>query len=414
MGRFLFVVPPLAGHTNPTVALGQELAGRGHAVAWTGHPDVVAELLPPDATLLPVAESVPDDIVAAVVAQSGEGLRGPAALRFLWQDFIVPLARSMVPGVHAAVDAFAPDVLVVDQQALAGAAVAERRGLVWATSATTSAELTDPLAAMARVGEWVRGLMRDLLVDAGLDAGRAAALDPRFSPHLVLAFTTPELVGPAEPFPAHYALVGPAMGDRPDPTPFRWDWLDGRPLVLVSLGTLNWQVGERFFGVAADTLAAMDVQGVLVAPRDLVPDPPGNVLVTPRVPQLALLPKVAAVVSHGGHNTVCETLAHGLPLVVAPIRDDQPIIADQVVRAGAGRRVKFGRVTVPVLRRAIESVLTEPAYRAGADRVRRSFAAAGGPTVAADRLERLSDGDGVAAHGGRGAGGEDEGAVSWS
>jgi hypothetical protein len=29
-------------------------------------------------------------------------------------------------------------------------------------------------------------------------------------------------------------------------------------------------------------------------------------------------------------------------------------------------------------------------------------------------LERLSAGDGVAAHGGPGAGGEDEGAVSWS
>ena len=46
MGRFLFVVPPLVGHVNPTVSVGRELAARGHRVAWTGHPEVVEPLLP--------------------------------------------------------------------------------------------------------------------------------------------------------------------------------------------------------------------------------------------------------------------------------------------------------------------------------------------------------------------------------
>jgi UDP:flavonoid glycosyltransferase YjiC (YdhE family) len=45
---------------------------------------------------------------------------------------------------------------------------------------------------------------------------------------------------------------------------------------------------------------------------------------------------MSAVVCHGGHNTVCEAFAHGVPLVVTPIRDDQPIIARQVADAGAG------------------------------------------------------------------------------
>ena len=30
MSRFLFVVPPLTGHVNPTIPVGRELAGRGH------------------------------------------------------------------------------------------------------------------------------------------------------------------------------------------------------------------------------------------------------------------------------------------------------------------------------------------------------------------------------------------------
>ena len=37
MARFLFVVPPLTGHVNPTVPVGQILMNRGHSVAWVGY-----------------------------------------------------------------------------------------------------------------------------------------------------------------------------------------------------------------------------------------------------------------------------------------------------------------------------------------------------------------------------------------
>jgi MGT family glycosyltransferase len=390
MARVLFVVPPLAGHVNPTVAVGRELAARGHAVAWTGHPEVVPDLIGADAGFLPVADAVPPEVLQAVVERSA-GLRGPAALRFLWRDVLMPLAHTMTPGVHAAVDAFRPDVLVVDQQALAGAAVAELRGLPWATSATTSAELTDPLATMGKVGEWVAAQIREHLEAAGLPPAQAARVDPRFSPHLLLAFTTAALVGDIA-VPPQTAFVGPSITARPDATPFPWDRLDdARPLVLVSLGTLNWQDGERFFARAADALGRLDVQGVVVAPPDMVATPPANVLVRPRVPQLELLARTAAVVTHGGHNTVCEALAQGLPLVVAPIRDDQPIIAGQVVAAGAGVRVRFGRVSATGLQAAIERALTDPELREGAARVQASFAAAGGAPAAADRVEELAE-----------------------
>jgi UDP:flavonoid glycosyltransferase YjiC (YdhE family) len=98
---------------------------------------------------------------------------------------------------------------------------------------------------------------------------------------------------------------------------------------------------------------------------------------------------MSAVVSHAGHNTVCETLAHGLPLVLTPIRDDQPVITQQVADAGAGIRLRFARLRAAELRDAIRAVLDDPAYRAAACRVRESFAAAGGARAAADHLEKL-------------------------
>jgi MGT family glycosyltransferase len=131
------------------------------------------------------------------------------------------------------------------------------------------------------------------------------------------------------------------------------------------------------------------LQAVVVGPPDALPDPPENVLVTAHVPMLELLPKVDAVISHGGMNTVCETLAHGIPLVVAPIKHDQPLVAAQVAAAGAGIQVGFRDVTPAELGKAVRAVLDEPAYRAAAGRIRDSFTAAGGAAEAARRLERL-------------------------
>lgn len=388
MSRFLFVVPPLSGHVNPTVSVGRELVRRGHDVAWTGLPGAVDPLLPPGALFLPAgspeAMGHVDDL-----RQRSQGLRAAAAFKFLWENVLLPLGRAMVDGVDEVVERWCPDVLVVDQQTLAGAVVARRRGLRWATSATTSAELVDALAGLPRAEQWVEEQLEAFQAEVGVPPEQRSNHGVRFSPHLVLVFSSRRLVGEERPFPGHYSFVGPSISDRPELDDFPWGWLDpDRPHVLVSLGTVNTEAGDRFYQVAAEALGGEDLQAVFVAPPDRLRVAP-NILVRERVPQLALLPHLRAVVCHGGHNTTCEALAHGLPLVVAPIRDDQPVVADQVVRAGAGVRVRFGRVLAPELRRAVRSVLDEPAYRAAADEVRQSFLAAGGALAAAVRLESL-------------------------
>jgi len=161
------------------------------------------------------------------------------------------------------------------------------------------------------------------------------------------------------------------------------------PTVLVSMGTVNAEASGRFYAIVIDALRDAPVQVVLVAPA-ITNVVPANFIVRSYVPQLALLPRISAVVCHGGHNTTCEALAHGLPLVIAPIKDDQPIVADQVVAAGAGVRVKFGRVQAPELRDAVLRALGDPALREAACRVRDSFAAAGGAAAAATYLEGLA------------------------
>ncbi|MGH8896255.1 MAG: glycosyltransferase, partial [Egibacteraceae bacterium] len=158
MSRFLFVVPPLAGHVNPTVGVAAALARRGHQVAWAGLPALVKPLVGPQATVFDCAGPLLGHSDMSRPAQ----IRGPAALKFLWEGFLCPLAEAMAPGVQTAVDRFNPDVVVADQQALAGALAAERAGLAWATSATTSAELAGPLTGTPKVAAWLDGLLAGL------------------------------------------------------------------------------------------------------------------------------------------------------------------------------------------------------------------------------------------------------------
>ncbi|MEV8314691.1 glycosyltransferase [Streptomyces sp. NPDC059900] len=394
MSRFLFVVPPLAGHVSPASAVAAELAGRGHEVAWAGLPAALEGLVAADAPVFPCA-GVPG------LDHRPRDLRGAAALKFLWDDYFAPLAYAMAPGVTAAVLEFGPDLLVVDQQTVAGALVAERLGVPYATSSTTSAELAgSPVGTPEsdQADQWITDLLDGLRLRLGDPSAR---YDPRFSPRLTLVFSTSELTGPQAPERGPVRFVGPALDQAPasraEAADFPWGWVDrddGRALVLVCLDTAGTTVGAHFLAQCVDGVRArsrelravvVDPDGVLGPPRD-----DGNLLICPAVPRLALLARTNAVVCHAGHDTVTEALWHGVPLVVAPVRDDQPLVAAQVTAVGAGVRVRFGRTDAKAVGSALDAVLGQPHFTAAARRVSHSLREAGGAPTAAAHLEELA------------------------
>lgn len=380
MGRYLFVSLPLTGHVHPLAAVSKELVARGHEVMWAGSESFLRPVLGPDAAIAPIP----------LRAHRGQADRGMAAAKSRWEGYIVPHARATLPGIEKAVTAFRPDVLAVDQHAVAGAVAAHRAGLPWASLAPTTMELTRPYRALPAVEAWIHARMAEIWTAAAMPG--EPPHDLRFSPYLTVAFTGEALNGPLH-WPGNAHLVGPALSARPPDTAFPWEWLDpARRHVLVTVGTLALDLAQDFHARVVEALRpiAGSVQAVVIAPDGTVPGAPeADVLVRPRAPVLELMPRLDAVVSHGGLNTVCEALAHGVPLVVAPIKGDQPLNAARVAAVGAGRRVRFPSARPEELRGALLAVLDDPSYRAAAGRVRDSFAAAGGAAAAAGHLERL-------------------------
>ena len=386
MARFLFVVPPFFGHVAPTVAVGEELMRRGHEVAWVGFLSHIRDRL---LSGLPVICLDPPDIAAvrADMQSRFDSTVGMATFKFFIEEILVPLAQHMLPPLEQTVEAFRPDVLVVDHQAYAGAVVARSQHIKWATLATSSVSVVFPLAThLPKVNRWMTDRLSGLMQEAAIESREQF----EFSPHLVLIFSTEALVGPHPPLPDTHHFVGPSIRKDEARVAFPWEKLQEGRRVLVSVGTVNFEVGARFFRASLEALADQPFQVVLVARDDMIDRPiPSNFLVQSFIPQLAVLPKMDAVVCHAGHNTVAEALAFGLPLVLAPINTDQPAVAHQVVQAGAGIQVKFRRIRPVDLRDAVLGVLNESRFREAAHRIQASFAQSVGAIGAAGLLEGL-------------------------
>lgn len=389
MARFLIVVIPLTAHIWPAVAIGDALAAQGHDVALCGPESDLRPLVGPNVTIYPTGKRF-------YRAYREVGVAGP--VREMWDDYLIPLNRFIQDRVDHAVAEYRPDVVLADQYALVGAVAAHKHGVRWATLCLGALELTPP-ADCPGLQHWVRSKVRLAWEMAGLPADDA--VDLRFSPDLVIATTVRALTGSA-PMPEHCVLAGAVLGSRRTDPSFSWDrWDPARQHVLVTAGTLSGHLVHGYLARMMEALAleplASRVQAVLNFGPDAMPDPPSNVLVAPRVPVLDLMPRLDAVVCQAGQSTVNEALIHGVPMVVAPIRLAEPVVAEQVTRAGAGVAVSFFEATPAQLAAAVTAVLDEPAYRAHARRIGDEFSAAGGTDAAVAHLVALAAWDAAGA-----------------
>lgn len=382
MARILLTVPPLTGHLNPALELAEVLTKQGHVVGWAVHTRKIGDKLPPRAVVYPLDHATPDDFDIAAPAA-----RGIESVRLFFEDYTMPMAQRLLSPLEAIARDFCPQAMLVDHQMPAGALVARKLGLPWASLVTTSASIQKMSPTLdAWVAEQYLVLQQSYL-PADLIVER-----PDFSPHRVIVFSVEALIGSAHArVEAPYAFVGPAQGQGRRPVDFPWAWLrDDRRRLLVSLGTVSRDRDSRFFEVIMEALSTMtDVQAVLVAPVALQARAPDNVLVRDYVPQLELLDRVEGVICHAGHNTVCEALMRGLPMIVAPIRDDQPVIARQVIDAGAALFMRHGKVTAATARTLIRSLLDTPALATNAQALGKILREAPGTHGAAALVKEL-------------------------
>lgn len=380
MARVLMCMPPLIGHINPAQAVARELHERGHSIAWAIAGSIADEYIADGEYRFHLPLNFSTDIGKAAAQ-----VRGLESVRFFFENFCLPLAEATLLSVEDVVDKFRPDLIFCDHQMLSGAIVARKRNIPWLTSATTSASI---VKVSPIIEDWIERQLLRLQWKGGL---RVPVRRPDLSPSGIVVFTSEQLLGNHhQRIDANCHFVGPAFSHRQKTADFPWQKLkSGQRKILISLGTISRDRDMRFYRVMMQALADMDIQVVMVAPAELADRAPSNFIVQEQVPQIELLEHLDAVICHAGHNTVCEALAFGLPLIVAPIRDDQPVIARQVIDAGAGLPLRFGKVTPAVAREKVQQLLEDHSFTENARRLCESFRGLGGAWRAANIVESL-------------------------
>ena len=84
---------------------------------------------------------------------------------------------------------------------------------------------------------------------------------------------------------------------------------------------------------------------------------PDNIHIYPSVPQVDILEFADVFVTHGGMNSVSESIVKGTPMVVIPFVSDQPVNATQIETLGLGKRLEYKHVTSESLKQTVFSVL---------------------------------------------------------
>ncbi|MEP6561294.1 MAG: nucleotide disphospho-sugar-binding domain-containing protein, partial [Nakamurella sp.] len=118
--------------------------------------------------------------------------------------------------------------------------------------------------------------------------------------------------------------------------------------------------------------------------------PPPNVRIAAFIPYDLLLPQADVFVTNGGYTGVTLALAHGVPLVQAGTTEEKAEIAARIRWSGVGLALGTSTPTARSVSDGVATVLTEPKFRAAAERLRAEMAPHDAGREGADLLERLA------------------------
>jgi MGT family glycosyltransferase len=380
------------GHAFPMLALGAELAARGHEVTyetWSRWREPVEAhgmrfVASPEYPAFPTREQ-PLGPYEAVVLATAE--------------------------TRPAIAAAAPDVVVHDILTLAPALGAELEGIPAATLIPHVYPVGErgfpPYALGARLPR--TGLGRTLWrafdrpVAAGLSRGRDELNDARrrlglapvqrfhggLSQELCLVGTFPQLEYPRR-WPAHVRVVGPLMWEPPfapvQPPPGE------EPLVLVAPSTAQ-DPDHRLLRAALAGLADAPVRVLATWNRRPLAGPvpvPPNARLVEWLSYSQTIPGCALVICHAGHGTLVRSLATGCPVLAVPHAGDMAENAARLDWAGAGVRLPWALLGPRTLRLATRRALGNPALGARARELAAWSGGASGAARAADLVQELA------------------------
>lgn len=388
MSKIVFFCIPAHGHTNPTLGVVRELISRGHKV-WYYSYNIMREKIESTG-----AEFIScDDYDTEIKLSAKDSARIGKDLSFSTK-ILVDTTLALDDKVCREMAELKPDCIVADSMALWGKAVALKLNIPFVSSTTTFAfnkfsakimkhgikELLSMLFSMSEVSKQVKRL-----AEKGYPVKNILDIIGNDDTCDTIVYTSPEFQPYSETFSEKFAFVGPSI--RNPETEIK---KNKEKLIYISMGTVNNDM-LPFYKGCIQALKNTEYQAILsvgntISVEDLgvIPD---NVSVFPYVDQIAVLEKADLFISHGGMNSVSESLFYKVPLILLPQTAEQQGVARRVTMLGGG--ILLEKTDEKSILNALKKILNDNSYKNNAEKISEGFKNAPGAKGAADKILKV-------------------------
>ncbi len=382
--RIAWFCIPAHGHTNPTLGLVRELTNAGHEV-WYFSFEMFREKIEQAGAIL-----IPCDGYDFEMEDKGNADRVGKDKAFA-TELLVSSTLALDEMTTAKIGEIRPDVIVSDSVAFWGKLAAMKHRVPYVSSTTTFAfnrysakymketpwDIAKMLLAMPRIDRQIRRLR-----EKGYPVRGILDIVQNDNDTNTIVYTSKYFQPCSETFSDRYHFVGPSI--RPITQPFE---KTAEKTVYISMGTVNRN--REFYRNCVHVLGDTGWQVIISmgTNKEHFDHLPENIQVYDSVDQMAVLSIADVFITHCGMNSASEGLYFEVPLVLFPQTPEQGAVAKRVEELGAG--VKLGSVSEQDIMSAVETVLSDPAYKKNAVRISESFRACGGAGEARAFLEEI-------------------------
>ncbi len=393
MTTYVFFNFPAHGHVNPTLAIVQGLIARGEKVVYY-LPERFRQTIEATGAIFRATSADPFSQAQerSLVVDPTDGDKRLAMLPTL----LIQKSAQVVPMLLESVRAEQADCLVYDgmflwaklvAQILHIPAIALRPTYVanQQSNAFVPQRLSFPPDKVALLNDTLAQLCNtyDLPLLNVYSAFKSTEL-------LNIVFLPRAFQPAGDTFDEHFLFVGPSLQSRRyQRGDFPLDRLDGQACLYISLGTV-FNNQPDFYRLCIAAFGDTEWQVVLakglytdLAAFSVIPQ---NFIVAPHVPQLEVLSRARVFISHGGMNSVMESLSYGVPLVVIPQIIEEEVTARRVQELGLGIALNRADVTTEALQEAVVYATHDPVIHTQVQAMQQHIHDAGGYRRATDAI----------------------------
>ena len=386
MGKAVFFNIPAHGHVNPTLPLVTELVNIGEEVIYYGTEEFRDKISKTGASFRLYPNQ--DD----VTHPGSNNLRVAAML--------VDGCFKLIPDVVKELENEEIDYVVHDSMCVWGWYIAKILNLTSISSTSTFVMSKNVIKMMSSTVDTIKMILGGgfsiFKVISGLRRlkvkyGIRKSFEDIFSNKagLNIVYTSKEFQPFGSQLDNSYRFIGPSIAERVPDQNFPIHELEDKKVIYISLGTL---FNERidFYKTCIGAFKDSDFHVVISVGKSVDIDQfkplPDNIMIFKTVPQLDVLKKTELFLTHGGMNSVSESLFNGVPMIVYPQMAEQGLVAYQVESKGAGEILKEEELTVENLFDLAKKIIMDDSYRKQVEKLKDSFISAGGYKKGAEEI----------------------------